>query len=206
MNLKVDSWPKVILRIAIMLIIFFMLLDFMDWRMALNDIEGEFPGGYSMLQAGGDEDGEVIEEFKYVPLVWRGRFSYLYIETYDPAQRAKEDQILKKLNLIGNWFGHNDTIEIKFKGYVSISIDLKGSNGFFYGTYNMSPKAKRSIKDKKDGWEKLNQPIGEYAKIYVKIQDNKVIVLILGTRKTYIRKFNTKVSSSPGSTTYRWGK
>lgn len=181
-----DMW-KAVLSIAIIIIIVFMLVDFISWRTALDIIKKDLPTNYQIPKT------EYVKGLGYIPLIWRGNFQFIRVWIYN-----KPDSL------------HIDNILLKFTGYNQISINLeKISNNTFYGNYEMTESCKEYIARKLTGWEKMNQPVGEFADVYVRIDGNKVLVLIMGQDRTYLREFKTTISQGNcggGYYVYEWGK
>jgi len=180
-----DMW-KAVLSIAIVIIIVFMLVDFISWRTALDIIKKELPTSWQ------PPSQEYIKGLGYVPLIWKGNFQYVRIWKYKNPHSM-----------------YIDNIFLEFKTYNPISVNLeKISDNLWYGNYVMTEACKSYIEERRDGWEKMNQPIGTYAEIYVRIKDNKVLVLILGEHRTFMREFKTTLyegGCGGGYTLYSWG-
>jgi hypothetical protein len=78
-----DAW-KAVLSIAIVIIIIFMLVDFISWRTALDIIKKEMPIEYQA------QPYTFIRGFGYVPLVWRGNFKKLSVTALGTPDKIGE--------------------------------------------------------------------------------------------------------------------
>lgn len=180
---EIKNWMIIIL---IVLIIAGMLIDFISWKTALNLLKKELPIEYQPPAT------EFIKGLGYIPLIWRGNFSYIRVWTYKtPTEK------------------YVDNIFLRFGEYNLISVDLKKiSDNLWLGQYTMTEAGKEYIKNKREGWEKMAQPFGEYAEIFVRINGDKVLIFVLGEDRTFVREF--KCSSSEGGCgggyrVYHWG-
>jgi len=84
---KVQSWDdmwKAVLSIAIVIIIVFMLVDFISWRTALDIIKKEMPTEYQA------QPYTFIKGYGYVPLLWRGNFKKLSVTALGTPDKIGE--------------------------------------------------------------------------------------------------------------------
>ena len=75
---KIQSWNdvwRVVSSIAIIIVIVFMLVDFISWRAALSIIKKDLPTEYQVVPH------TFIRGYGYVPLLWRGNFKRISIDT-----------------------------------------------------------------------------------------------------------------------------
>jgi|GEM_PF-5764876 len=73
-DFRIHGWSdllQVILSVAIVLIIVFMLVDFISWREAIDMIKKEIP-------TNGLSSGKWIKGFGYVPFAWRGSLNAIF--------------------------------------------------------------------------------------------------------------------------------
>lgn len=176
MRLALRSWDdlwKALLSVAIIIVILFMLVDFISWRTALDIIKQEIPTGYPVPTY------TFLKGFGYVPLTWRGNFSKFYLVDYkNPGDYLRDYALIK-------FQGHN---------LLWIDIDLIGEN-LFYGEWKQTEAATQYIGEKREGWEKIQQPMGTYADFWIKINPGRqtVLLFVFGEDRVFIREFKCRV-------------
>lgn len=180
---EIKNWLIIIICV---LVILGMLVDFISWRTALSILKQELPTGYHL-----PTQYTFLRGYGYVPLVWRGNFSRIYLMDYKNPTPDLHDYLIFEIT------GHN---------LVLLNVSSLGEN-LFYGTWKQTPAAAEYIKQKFQGWEKIQQPFGTYAEVYVKIQDNKVLVVVFGEDRVYTRQFKCRTGEGRcggGYVNYYW--
>ena len=187
---KIQSWNdvwRVVSSIAIIIVIVFMLVDFINWRAALGIIKKDLPTEYQVVPH------TFIRGYGYVPLLWRGNFSrFSFIDYKNP----KPDL--------------HDYIIVEFSGHNHLWIDVNLiNNNLYLGEWIQTQNATEYIEDKREGWERIQQPFGTYCEVFLKMmpEKNKVLVVLFGEDRVFIRKFKCRVGGGNcggGYTSYYW--
>ena len=181
---EIKNW--LIIIICVLIIIGF-LADFVSWRQALNIIKKEMPIEYQAVPH------TFIRGYGYVPLLWRGNFSRFSFTDYKNPRPDLHDYII-----------------VEFSGHNHLWIDVNSiNNNLYLGEWIQTQKATEYIEDKEEGWEKIQQPFGTYCEVYLKImpEKNKVLVVLFGEDRVFIRKFKCRVGGGNcggGYTLYCW--
>jgi hypothetical protein len=173
---KVQSWDdawKAVLSIAIVIIIVFMLVDFISWRTALDIIKKEMPA------QGIYQPSIFIRGIGYIPFVWRGNFKQFYYHS------NYEDQI-EKPYLIGFQLGNHELFYIY----------PNGSNWSDYHSKNEKLREQGIENDWQ--YQEFEDAIiyvkitstKFYEKDYKKYCDIKILVFMETEEKHYFRTFN----------------
>lgn len=189
-NFGIRSWDdmwKAVLSIAIVIIIIFMLVDFISWKTALDVIKKEIPTGYQIPTY------TFLKGYGYVPLIWRGNFSRFSFTDYKKPTYPLHDYLIFEIE------GHN---------HIWVDVDSLGDN-LFYGNWKQTQAATEYIEQKREGWEQIQQPIGTYCEVWAKVNpDRKTILLfIFGEDRVFIREFKCRVGGGNcggGYTSFYW--
>jgi len=166
-----DSLLKALLVIIAVIIIIGILVDFVSWRDALNFVKQKIPISGTAYKW--------IKGYGYVPLVWRGRFDYIWFVRYKNPTR--EDL--------------TDYISIEFAGHHSFRVYLGhlGDSKIGYGSWSATQAAIDYIEEKREGWEQIAQPFGTYCEVYVEVHDDKLFVYVMGEDRIFIRQFKCRI-------------
>jgi hypothetical protein len=159
-----DAW-KAVLSIAIVIIIVFMLVDFISWRTALDIIKKEMPIEYQA------QPYTFIKGYGYVPLLWRGNFKLFSVTTFGTAERIDEISY----------------IVLQIGDHQAFWVNLKKG----YGTYH----AKNESENENDWYNQDFVDAEVYAKVdAIEIKEEiakvKVLLFIETEEKHWIRIFN----------------
>jgi len=85
---------------------------------------------------------------------------------------------------------------------------LIGDN-LFAGNWTQTAAATKYIEEKREGWEKIQQPVGEYCEVIVKVNPDKktALLAVFGEDRVFVREFRCtvgKIGCGGGGVIYRW--
>jgi hypothetical protein len=174
-----------VLIFIICLLIIGVVVDFINYKTILNTIKKELPTEYQAVPY------TFIRGYGYVPLLWRGNFSRISFTDYKNPRPDLHDYLIVEFS------GHN---------HLWIDVDSLGDN-LYLGEWTQTQKATEYIEDKREGWEKIQQPFGTYCEVYLKIEKDKALVVLFGEDRVFIREFKCRIGTGVcggGYTSFYW--